>query len=342
VTNSTQPLHLTNTTDNEFYEIRAIPGKGYGCFAKKALERGTRILADDPLLSVPMADYMMSDIKEAFGKLSPAQQELYFTLHSGHGQDAKKWPSYIHPYVVGKERARIQEQHEARVGAAPSLISIFQINCMEKGAGAAVFPHAARFNHCCNPNASFSWNSAIGKETIHIMNAVEAGHEITISYCDMVHDSRLRTWELSHYGFTCDCPACGDEDDETSFAYSSAQRRFRLRELESETKLLRGARLEEGARQPDFVRKLLELAATHQGEGDFSARLADMWVQRGGFARRGHADGAVDSSTLPSCVSTTATTAWRCGRRTRRCGLRKCARASTFPTTRDTRRCWSG
>ena len=244
--------------------------------AKKAIERGTRILADEPLLIVPMADYMKSDIQQAFDKLSPSQQELYHTLHSGHGQDAKKWPSQIHPSVVGKERERIQEQHEARVGTAPSLISIFQINCMEMGTGAAVFPHAARFNHSCNPNACFYWNAAIGKETIHVVKDVEAGQEITISYCDTTHDKRLRAWELGHYGFKCGCAGCGDEDDETSFAYSSAQRRFRLRELEMETRMLRGARLEEGAQQGHFVKKLLELAALHQAEGDVSDRLAGM------------------------------------------------------------------
>jgi hypothetical protein len=269
---------LMSTADNEFYEIRAIPGKGYGCVAKKAIECGTRILADDPLLIVPTGDYMKSDIQQAFDRLSPSQQELYLRLHSGHGQDAKKWPSQIHPSVVGKERERIQEQHEARVGTAPSLVSIFQINCMEMESGAAVFAHAARFNHCCNPNACFYWNAGIGKETIHVIDDVAAGQEITISYCDTTHDKRLRAWELSHYGFTCDCAACGDEDDETTFAYSSAQRRFRLRELESETRLLRGARLEEGAQQANFVKKLLELAALHQAEGHVSDRLAGMWV----------------------------------------------------------------
>jgi hypothetical protein len=233
-------------------------------------------LTDDPLLIVPVGDYMKSDIEQAFDKLSSSQRELYFTLHSGHGQDPKKWPSQIHPSVVGKERERIQEQHDARTGAAPTLISIFQINCMEMEFGAAVFPHAARFNHSCNPNACFYWNKGIGKETIHIVNDVQAGQEITISYCDTTHDKGLRAWQLKHYGFTCDCAACGDEDDETTFAYSSAQRRFRLRELESETRLLRGARLEEGAQQGSFVKKMVEMAALHQAEGDVSDRLAGM------------------------------------------------------------------
>jgi len=145
-------------TDNEYYEVRATPRKGYGCFAIKPLQRGTRILADSPLLIVPVFEYFQTDIQAAFDQLSPADQALYFTLHSAHGQNTTNWPTKIHSSVSSRERARIIEQHNARVGKEPSLISIFQTNCMEMGKGAAVFPHASRFNHSCNPNACFSWN----------------------------------------------------------------------------------------------------------------------------------------------------------------------------------------
>ena len=156
---------------------------------------------------------MKSDIEAAFATLSPADQKTYFSLHSSHGQPASTWPSHIHARVAARERQRIEEQHAARVGKEATLISIFQTNCMEMGNGAAVFVHAARFNHACNPNACFSWNPNIGKETIHTMRDVHEGEEVTISYVDMEHDKRLRAWELRHYGFVCDCPACGDEND---------------------------------------------------------------------------------------------------------------------------------
>jgi len=238
--------------------------------------RGTRILEDDALLIVPIADYMLCDIEKAFAELTCDQKKLYFSLHSGHGQDPKQWPSYIHESVEPRERRRIEQQHGARVGNEPTLISIFQINCMEMSRGAAVFPYAARFNHSCNPNACFSWNANIGKETIHIMNDVAKDDEITLSYCDMIHDKVLRSYELKHYGFVCDCPACGRDEDESSFAYQSAERRYRLQELEMATRFLRGANLAEGAKQDDFVQKLLEMAALHTLEGDFTARLAAM------------------------------------------------------------------
>lgn len=160
-----------------------------------------------------MADYMKADIDEAFEKLSDVEKLQYFTLHSGHGQSPAHWPSQIHPSVPARDRQRIAEQHAARTGGEATLISIFQTNCMEMGPGAAVFLHTSRFNHSCVPNACFSWNEAIGKETIHTMRDVEEGEEIVISYVDMEHDKRLRAWELRHYGFVCGCEACGDEED---------------------------------------------------------------------------------------------------------------------------------
>jgi len=109
------------------------------------------------------------------------------------------------------------------------------------------------------------------------MNPIAAGEEITLSYCDMIHDKSLRAYELKHYGFTCDCPACSDdEEDETAFGYQSAEQRFRLQELERETRFFRGANLEKGAQRDDFVKKLLQLAALHKAEGDYTARLANV------------------------------------------------------------------
>lgn len=85
--------------ENECYEIRTTPSKGYGCFALKDLKRGTRILADSPLLIVPIAHYLQSDVDKAFENLSSSEKDLYFSLASGHSQDPKNWPSKIHPTV---------------------------------------------------------------------------------------------------------------------------------------------------------------------------------------------------------------------------------------------------
>ncbi|KAF2269771.1 SET domain-containing protein [Lojkania enalia] len=260
------------------YEVRAIPGKGYGCFAIRYIERGTRILEDTPLLIVPIAFYLQKDIQAAFNDLTPTEKALYFTLHSAHNQDPGNWPRAIHPNVTGDERTRIQEQHNARIGKEPSLISIFQTNCMEMGNGAAVFVHASRFNHSCNPNANFTWNHQIEKETIHAIKDIKAGEQITLSYCDMTHDKATRRWELNHYGFVCDCPACTDDDDPNSFASMSANRRYRIMELQHETHNFRFENLEDGAKKKGFVSQLLEYVKLLKEEGDYSVRLASAYL----------------------------------------------------------------
>jgi hypothetical protein len=267
---------LISASENSYYEIRNVPGKGYGCFAIAPIKRGTRILSDSPLLIVSIADYFKEHIQGAFEKLSPDEQALYFTLHSAHGQDPDMWPKHIHESVAAPDRCRILEQHNARVAKEPSLISIFQTNCMEVEGGAAVFPHAARFNHYCNPNACFTWNPAIKKETIHVMRDVEKDEQITVAYCDMTHDKSTRRWELKHYGFVCDCLACsGNEADPESFAAKSALRRFRLMDLDSAFKTLRGAHLEFGVREKNFVPMLLEYCKLLREEGDNTIRLAN-------------------------------------------------------------------
>ncbi|KAF2686976.1 SET domain-containing protein [Lentithecium fluviatile CBS 122367] len=264
---------------NPYYEIRAIPDKGYGCFALKDIKRGTRILTDKPLLIVPKPDYLLEDIEEAAKKLSPEELELYFSLSSSHGQDPTKWPSRVHASVQGRELQRIREQHLARISPTTSLTSIFQTNCMEMGLSAAVFPHASRINHSCNPNCNFTWNALLALETVHAIADIPAGAELTFSYCDMTKEKTLRAWELKHYGFSCDCRACaGDGGDPESFAHQSAERRFRIHELDRATKVLRGARLGEGARTPGFVNQLLELAQLHREEGDYSIRLARIYL----------------------------------------------------------------
>lgn len=145
---------------------------------------------------------------------------------------------------------------------------------MEKDDGAGVFPNAARFNHSCNPNACFTWNPAIKKETIHTIQDVRKGEEITLSYCDITHDKATRRWELKHYGFVCDCSACGDGSDPESLAAKSAERRWRMFDLEQQLKPFRNENLEKGFQQEGFISKLLELATLYNEEGEYTARLA--------------------------------------------------------------------
>lgn len=49
--------------------------------------------------------------------------------------------------------------------------------------------------------------------TVHVMRDVEAGEELTISYCGgCIHAWSERREFLLHYGFECTCEACEEVD----------------------------------------------------------------------------------------------------------------------------------
>ncbi|KAF2740081.1 SET domain-containing protein [Polyplosphaeria fusca] len=264
--------------EGALYEIRAVPGKGFGCFAINEIKRGTRILAESPILTVERAPYFLEDIKSKYDRLSAEDKAKYFSLHSAHGQDPRMWPQRIHPTVPTLERMRIIEQHEARHSKQPSLISIFQTNAFEMNDGAAVFFHASRFNHRCNSNACFTWNDKTAKEVIHTTHDIKAGEEITLTYCDATHDKATRQYELKNYGFVCDCPACGDTDDAESFATKSAERRYRLMELTQEMRPLRGHNLSGAIDSVQWLPQMMEYIALLVEEDHYSSLLASAYL----------------------------------------------------------------
>lgn len=151
--------------ETRLYEIRDCAGKGKGLFAAKDIDAGTRIIAEPPLMAITKRYYMKADAEAAFDQLSAEAQAQYASLASAHGQDPTLWPSRIHPSVEPTERQRIEEQHGARTGAEPTILSTMMANAMPwsyvspgyvRQEGTAVFETAARCNHSCVPNAHFA------------------------------------------------------------------------------------------------------------------------------------------------------------------------------------------
>lgn len=63
---------------------------------------------------------------------------------------------------------------------------------------------------------------------------------------------------------------------ETTFAFESEERRLQVQELDRRTRMLRGHKLTEGAKQPEFANKLLKMAVLLQKEGCWDVRLAEV------------------------------------------------------------------
>jgi hypothetical protein len=248
------------------FEIKPSLGKGIGAFAVVNIRRGSRIIAEAPMLIISNPRFTAADVERAFDRLTYADKEKYLELSSSHGQDPKDWPVSIYANVQGAERARIEEQHAARTSKTRSLLSIFQNNCMEREGGAAIFYECARFNHSCVPNAFFAWNVLIGRETVHAIRDISAGEEITISYCDPLYDQSMREWQLKHYSFKCSCAACEDAF-EGGYAAESKERRFRLRELSDAIENLRSMAWVDEAKQKALLKSYEEMVSLLIEEG---------------------------------------------------------------------------
>ncbi|KAG6093087.1 hypothetical protein E4U30_004679 [Claviceps sp. LM220 group G6] len=175
------------------YTVQDIPGKGKGVVAARKIPKGTRIMSEEPLLRLPKKeDNMMSPlaIRYQLKALSKEQQDAFMSLHNAH--------SFRH----------LPEQY----------VRIFETNClpMDDVDEIAIFLEAARLNHDCDYNASFSWNGYIKRHVVHVLRDIQPGEEITISYHPSLRtrDARLEALQKS-FNFTCVCRLCSLPDEQS-------------------------------------------------------------------------------------------------------------------------------
>jgi hypothetical protein len=182
--------------DGPCFEIKLVSGKGQGVFAWRDIPRGTRIISEKPLFSIPQTDGCSpSDIQAPFEKLSSQDKSSFFDLH------------------------------DANVPNCSRVVSIFRTNCMDQGDGAGIFLVISRINHSCLPNAHFSFNENTNEQTIHAIKDIKGGEEILISYSKSFHTATERHEQLEQYAFQCTCEAC---EPKTSFWRNSDRRRRRM------------------------------------------------------------------------------------------------------------------
>ena len=64
---------------------------------------------------------------------------------------------------------------------------------------------ASRINHSCASNNHFSWNTYVGRETIHAVLNIRQGNEIIASNIHPHQDVHHRQFDLRANGFECRC-----------------------------------------------------------------------------------------------------------------------------------------
>ena len=98
----------------KLYQIKESAGRGLGVFANVAIKRGTRIMSEEPLISLKPGE-SGGDVPAKFLELAQDQKVLFLNLHRARTErDAPRETalrsnqisgthgSAFHPYFVGR------------------------------------------------------------------------------------------------------------------------------------------------------------------------------------------------------------------------------------------------
>ncbi|KAF2664375.1 SET domain-containing protein [Microthyrium microscopicum] len=178
-------------------EVKKASNKGRGIFAKAALPRGTRVVAESPLLSPNTQGSLRTPInlEQLFQALPEDKQSAYVQLYGDAGDFVKQI---------------VDEDFETELGR--KLSAIYYLNRIEDD----LLWLGSIFNHSCIPNICYTHNAATKKYTFQTIHAVEAGEELTISYLGGVIESREKRQDEfgRQWNFHCLCQACTDDAKE--------------------------------------------------------------------------------------------------------------------------------
>jgi len=170
------------------YALRDVPGSGKGLIAIKKIPKGTRILSEEPVVTLPLhepvSEQLRISICQQVDALTEHQRRTFLSMHN------------IHAY----ENAAEQYLGIVRTNALP-------IESDEFGGG--IFLEACRINHACDNNAQKDWNTNIKRHTVHTLRDIDKDQEITIYYIGIHKNREARRKALQEkFGFACPCRLC--------------------------------------------------------------------------------------------------------------------------------------
>ena len=179
---------MQSTTGKPIYALRDIPGKGQGFIAIEKISKGTCILSEEPIITVPGdepdSEQLQISICRQVDALSEHQRRAFLSMHS------------IHAYRNTAE----QYLGIVRTNALP-----IETNRSEGG----IFLEACRINHACDNNAQKHWNGNIKRHTVHALRDIDKDEEITIYYLGIHKSRKARNEALqAKFGFLCSCGLC--------------------------------------------------------------------------------------------------------------------------------------
>jgi len=195
------------TKETNLFDLRPLPGKGVGLFARQHIKRGTRLIAETAIATCPLdsTDGLYAQIEA----LSTERRNAYISLALNI--------DHLDQRIIHDMMAKIRQsstdayaQHVARNDAVARQIYI--TNCTvtgQEGAHAtSVFLTHSRMNHSCQPNACCHVNTQLDKLTVHATHDIAANEELCYGYIELLRLPEERAQALSRWGIVCDCAAC--------------------------------------------------------------------------------------------------------------------------------------
>ncbi|PKS08761.1 hypothetical protein jhhlp_004814 [Lomentospora prolificans] len=206
-----------------YTETRPTPSAGLGVFAVRDIPRGTRLAAEEPLLSVPAVanENLYSAVCEALQTTSAKNLALLdnhscdeYTLKVANTGEIRKkiiqW--YMDLPDIAKPYSNITELNEI-VNQTCRRYAIFLTNNLDMGLGlgAGLFPCFSRMNHSCTPNTFDVYNITLRRLTIHAARDIKRGEQLHSVYIEPMWPRERRLKKLRAWGFECTCAVCSDD-----------------------------------------------------------------------------------------------------------------------------------
>ncbi|KAG6095262.1 hypothetical protein E4U30_002614 [Claviceps sp. LM220 group G6] len=178
---------MKRPAEQAWYALKDVPNKGKGLVAIRNIPRGTRILSEKPMITIPTGTTMEERrtlICQQIDSLSNDQRHAFLSLHN------------VYPFN----------------DTAEQYVGIFRTNGLPTEQfpdEAAIFLEACRINHDCDNNAIHDWNKKIKRHTVHARRDIKEGEEVTLSYVWPLADRESRQRNLKEkFDFTCLCRVC--------------------------------------------------------------------------------------------------------------------------------------
>ena len=215
------------------FDVRPLPGRGFGAVASRDIPRGDTILMEEPLLDPRLngAELLQEAAKDN-PKATPA--EAWFAEHYplkvevGSGSPDRMLEN-LRPQVtvvavrgvtaafrkLPKQKQSVimslYDRYESELGEKTPY-GVFMTNSFGKGAGAmqgALFNLSSRVNHSCRPNAYRNFDCEQNRLRLYACRDIDCGEEICIAYKEVLATRAERQAELREpFGFDCACEVC--------------------------------------------------------------------------------------------------------------------------------------